>query len=740
MMQVELIVAKEADELERFAAAELCRYLERLFGVSATITDSPGETAGCRFLLGVARHGWAAVAGLGEQHLPALSDQGFLLRKTEAFGKHALAIVGGSSVATLWGVYELVERYGVRYLVDGDVYPQNAGPFHLPDLDAVLEPIQRTRMMCLTRDNPVGSQFWSLDDHKTLINQLFKLKFNAACLACVPSCPTVSFELGGIRRVTGSLNYAQDMPIDDDNIGRDHLGAARSVMPPEFEGAETFDEMHTVFKRFTHGLLDHVKGLGMSVRLGLNPLEFPAEFRPLLQNPTTTSIQLGDLTCSEQGDLMNPNHVALVHAVFEAHLDEYSAVDEIGFGLPEHPQAQSQFGDTWQRLRQRFGLSDVDIDGLLLVTRESGLTAGDPQRPEREFKSFVAALDFYDQLFAKTRLLEQMADKGIRPAMGVNMNGAHQALTFAHRALPENTRFSVCDYTASRLVRKLRWLERLDPTGIDPIVMASLQDDNIGWLPQVATQNLHILLQATHRLGWDGFELQHWATGDIDPPTAYLSRASWNAAVTPGAVYKDHFVHVYGEQTIEPLCQVMQLLEDATTIMAIQLGFFFPVLGVMEKQVRAQSPLDDASLQVRANYEEVRRILQEVGKDVTPGHGRSCLDYWVSRMTFSIEALNEADLLRRGGVALHEASSAREGADEDGCVKHLKQARDYHDRALCAGKAAVTAAASNVRSPSDRGGVVAYYHLLVREVNQFIEQYVQEVRAGNGRPAGQEQA
>mgnify|MGYP001258569575 CR=1 FL=1 len=81
------------------------------------------------------RAGWAAVAGLGEQHLPALSDQGFLLRKTEAFGKHALAIVGGSSVATLWGVYELVERYGVRYLVDGDVYPQSAGPFHLPDLD-----------------------------------------------------------------------------------------------------------------------------------------------------------------------------------------------------------------------------------------------------------------------------------------------------------------------------------------------------------------------------------------------------------------------------------------------------------------------------------------------------------------------------------------------------------------------------------------------------------------------------
>ena len=42
---VELIVSKEADELERFAASELQGYLKQLFDVSATITNSPGKTA-----------------------------------------------------------------------------------------------------------------------------------------------------------------------------------------------------------------------------------------------------------------------------------------------------------------------------------------------------------------------------------------------------------------------------------------------------------------------------------------------------------------------------------------------------------------------------------------------------------------------------------------------------------------------------------------------------------------------
>jgi len=722
---VTICVDPEAGALESFAAGELQSYLEKVFGVRARITSASTDKADARFVLGMKGRAHVERAGGG---VPSLSEQGHMVRRVSG---DTMVLAGGSPAAVCWAVYELVERYGVRYLVHGDVYPENAGPFHLADVDAVLEPIQRTRKMCLTRDHPIGSQFWSLDDHKALMNQLFKLKFNAASLGYAPSCPKISYEVGGIRRVTGSLNYAQDMPIDDDTIGREHLGTARSVMAPEFEGAETFDEMHAVLKRFIHGLIDHAKSLGMSVTMGVNALEFPAEFRPLLQDPTTTSIQLGDLTCSEQGDLMNPKHVELVRAVFEAHLTEYGEVDELGFGLPEHARAQSRFDDSWKRLRRKFGLNDVDIEGLLSATRENGLTAGGPERAERDFKSFVTSLDFYDRFFAETGLLGRMADEGIRPAMGLNANGAIEGLAFAHRALPENVRFGVGDYTASRLVRKLRWFEKLDPTGLDPVVTASLQDDNIGWLPQVATESLHILVEATHRLGWDGFSLQHWAIGDIDPPLAYLARASWEAGVTPRAIYADHFGHLYGEGAIEPLCQVMHLLEEATAILAIPLSVFFPVLGNMKKHVRGESPLDDLALQVRAMYEEVRRMLGEVGKDGVPSQGRAPLAYWINRMTFSIEAFNETDLLRRGGAALREAASARERGDEAGCGKELKRAREYHDRAIRAGEAAVTAAASEVRSPSDRGSIAAYYHLLVREARRFVEEYLEEV-AGEG--------
>ena len=58
---------------------------------------------------------------------PKLTDQGIVLRRTELQGRPALIVGGGSPQATLWAVYELVERWGVRYLVDRDVLPERSG-------------------------------------------------------------------------------------------------------------------------------------------------------------------------------------------------------------------------------------------------------------------------------------------------------------------------------------------------------------------------------------------------------------------------------------------------------------------------------------------------------------------------------------------------------------------------------------------------------------------------------------
>ena len=72
-------------------------------------------------------------------------------------------ITGGSPVAVLWGVYELAERWGVRYLVHGDVLPENPGALTLPGADIRLRPNMRTRCWRLVNDLATGPVSWSLE-------------------------------------------------------------------------------------------------------------------------------------------------------------------------------------------------------------------------------------------------------------------------------------------------------------------------------------------------------------------------------------------------------------------------------------------------------------------------------------------------------------------------------------------------------------------------------------------------
>jgi len=51
-------------------------------------------------------------AALGTDGWPKLTDQGLVLKPGRIGGKSVLVIGGGSRVATLWAVYELVERWG----------------------------------------------------------------------------------------------------------------------------------------------------------------------------------------------------------------------------------------------------------------------------------------------------------------------------------------------------------------------------------------------------------------------------------------------------------------------------------------------------------------------------------------------------------------------------------------------------------------------------------------------------
>lgn len=118
---VAICLSPAADDLQKTAAADLQRYLKRLFNIEATIAAGPVAKATHRFVLGLSSDPFIQKAAGG---LPQLSAQGHVVRRASG---NTVVLAGGSSTAAAWAVYELVERYGVRYLLHEDVFPAEPG-------------------------------------------------------------------------------------------------------------------------------------------------------------------------------------------------------------------------------------------------------------------------------------------------------------------------------------------------------------------------------------------------------------------------------------------------------------------------------------------------------------------------------------------------------------------------------------------------------------------------------------
>ncbi|MAE64546.1 MAG: hypothetical protein CMJ18_09780 [Phycisphaeraceae bacterium] len=570
-------------------------------------------------------------------------------------------------------------------------------------------------------DLATGPAMWSLERHQAVTRQVFKLRFNSIVISLWPQQPFVDFECGGIRRQDATMLFGQKFPVDADTIGVTPGPGERFLDNPEFLGAETYEDMLAAGRRLLGGILDQAQALDMHTMIGLQPFEFPVEFRPLLDTPTREGIQLGGRTCAERGDLRHPGHMALVQAHLDAYLHQWSRVDELTLVMPEFPKADSAYRDAWEALDRKFGVASVmSLDQL--IAESSGLTPGGRERADREMKSAVSMLHFLDGFFEQSGILERGAAADTKFTISLAVTTA-PLFKVIDRVLPPGVGVeNVLEYTASRAVRRMHYMEDLDATRVGALLDVTLQDDNGGWLPQVATQSVHLLLRQAQRLGWRGFVTRYWPVGDLDPAVACLARSAWDADLTPATVYEDHFDHVFGPRATADMCRVMRLLEDATILLDLDLFYFlFPVLGIMGVPLERTEPTPEALTHVRAMYEQCRRILLRQGDRLEAPSAAERLEYMVGRLEFSIGAMTDWELLADGAAAFRAAPDAD---DEAASRPPAEIAHDCFRRAIESGEAALRAAARAAR-PADRPLLIAYYHLLVREVRELTSKMMQ---------------
>lgn len=687
---VNLIVAEQ----DLYSGSELKSLLESLYNVEARLVDSPAPGSAASIYVG-ARHLHRLPS------LPELSDQGLIIRSI-VDPVPSLVVGGGSSTATLWAVYELGERLGVRYLHDRDVYPARKPFAAFPNFEIVMEPELRIRAWRLINEAPHGPVSWSVHENLRFIRQLAKMKFNRLRIEIWPAQPFLQYTLNGMAKPKGVFYFGEHYDIEDDTVGREQFGEIGTFINPQFAGLETTGDLHEKAVDLVKSMLAEARRLGMETAIALNAAEWPKEFHRVL--PGTEPVnQVGSLTIGP-GSNQSIHDPILRHAsatVIRACAETYAEVDYLILSMPEHGHWTGHAGEAFRNLVSTHHALDVDtFESLCAKARSRTNFPGGGQRVEKQLKNDVSALWFFDSVVQEYQLLK-------RPGGGPDFKLIYDSLAeelfpLVAQVVPTGGEVvSFLDYTASRQLARRDLLEHIPPPHVPASLIFTLADDNVGILPQLANKSLHALMGLLRQHNWSGFHTRFWTIGDLDPTIHLLARGSWDATLTPREAYIDQVRQVCGEASVEPALAAFGIIEEVTIGLDQHgMGFGFLVPAMMTHHYEAGYLSEDIQ-QDRILYMQAFELMEKAYIASTP-EGHFYIRYVLNRLKFAVRYLDAAEYFSATG------SAVRAGL--------LFDASRYAEQAYQAIQEALQAYADVARDNGDLGAIAAMNQYCYRPI------------------------
>lgn len=620
---VVILLDAAATPLEQFAASELQRYVVELFAVPVAI-NSTGNPQHTVFRL---------------QVLQDLDPQEIILRPAE----NGFLVAGGSPVAVLWAVYELVERWGVRYVLYEDVFTAQPGPMVLPSSEVRLRPNMRTRCWRLVNCLADGPVSWSLEENKRFLRQIAKMKYNRIFISFYPAQPFVHYTYQGMEKPAPAFNFGEHYPINENTVGREHFGEMTEFSNPDLVGVNSPQELTERATALAQGILVEAKRLGMETGLGIQPFEWPKEFMAVMPGSEPVK-QLGNLTAGpgNEQSMDDPLLREMVATIFRAYAETYPDADYIHVSMPEHRGWTAQAETAYAMLDRKYGLAELGTyEELCAHARARTTFPGGGERVEAMLKGDLSSLAFFDSLVVEKNLL---ARSGGRPDAKLVYSGVvAEVFPLLKKMMPPGGEvLNFIDYTASRQLKQRALLRQSPPKELRSNLIFTLADDNVGVLPQLPTNSLHEILQEIRASGWSGFYTRYWTVGDLLPAIHYLAKASWDTSVTPKSAYTDLIVHTAGEHAVQPALEAFSLVEEITKgLDDYGLGFAFPVPSMMTKHYDAGG-LSDPIRADHKRYRQALRLMKTAHATSAPG-GRAFLGYLVARLQFAVRYLDAAE-------------------------------------------------------------------------------------------------
>lgn len=226
-----IVVGKGASYLEKAAAREIRRYVYLRTGRLPDLQSVASAADIRRDAIVVVTRDSPLVDGLADDttvaRIAGLKPQEYALKTMRRGASMFLFVAGGDGVGTLYGAFQLAEKLGVRFFLEGDVVPDERTEKLSLDLDETGRPLFPVRGIQPFHDFPEGPDWWDRDAYKAILGQLPKLRMNFFGLHTYPEKgpnaePTVWIGREGDADETGRV--ASAYPASYQNTLRGNWG------------------------------------------------------------------------------------------------------------------------------------------------------------------------------------------------------------------------------------------------------------------------------------------------------------------------------------------------------------------------------------------------------------------------------------------------------------------------------------------------------------------------------------
>lgn len=514
-----IVLPPRADAVAKLAASELARFLYTLTGVPSPVIDDVPKT-GAAILLGLERA--RAVGAPADE--PQLREDGYVIQAWKHRVMDVIIVAARRSRGLLYGVYALLEEFGVGFYLGGETFPEGRPPAVLPHgFCRVDNPAFKVRAHSLMNNTIIGRTGWGEDDYRAYLNQLARLRCNTLCWG---------------------WGFDHDAEMWEEEGGR--VSNARPIMSSMTKPWRALAELRT--SQFHFGTGDY-----FDEEIFGNPA-LAAHRDPIAQRQAICAAVRRAMRMAKANGLD-------IVAGFTAPVgDVNDPVD------PTDRKVQEQFRRRVIRFLERY----PDTDCFLLGNHESGGCSG--TRPPTGHGSARRLFESQRPIFAYLgngrRIWEairfgrfaQMAYDIIRKEaprvkMGISGSGGDLWMCFGDyylgydKLLPPETIFAGnenLDTTTSRQVGRV-W-EQL-PAARERWAVPVMENDNSDfWTPQPYVDGMRDLAQDALRKGCQGLIVLTWRARDFEEEVGFAARFAWNPGLTVEDFYQRFARDAFGKE------------------------------------------------------------------------------------------------------------------------------------------------------------------------------------------------